>query len=170
MMMGMGLFTLGASALAVNTFVIGESGAQVSPRATTHVEPAGVNFTIHTSADTNFCYTNVPVPQLNRTTSIQQCAPNDSQHWTFAQSVDGSSVIVDGSGQCLEASKKANKMAEVNPCTFLAPEHFLYTAKGNIKTLSGSMCLEDAAATSDAAVAFDPCVKGLTTQIWILGH
>jgi hypothetical protein len=79
-------------------------------------------------------------------------------------------VIVDGSGQCLEASKKANKIAEVNPCTFLTPEHFLYTPKGNIKTVSGNMCLEDAAAASDAAVAFDPCVKGLTTQIWIIGH
>jgi len=167
-----GLHGVGATALAMNAPVVSGSGAQARAGATAdnHVEPAGVNFTIHTSADTNFCFTNIPVTDLNRPTSIQECADNDSQHWTFAQSVDGSSVLVDGGGQCLEVAKKADKLAQVNPCSFLAPEHFLYTNKGQIKNESGEMCLQDAGAADDAAVTFDPCTSGLATQIWILGH
>jgi hypothetical protein len=160
------------SALALNSFAVAGAGAQVRPQAsaTSHVEPAGINFTIHPSADQSFCFTNVPVPDLNRETSIQECDPIDNDDWTFAQSVDSSSVLVDGGGQCLEAAKKPNKLAQVNPCTFLTPEHFLYTKKGQIKSESGNLCLQDAQAASDAAVSLNTCVKGLATQFWILGH
>jgi Ricin-type beta-trefoil lectin domain len=170
---GAGLLGVAATALVVNALVVSGSGAQVRPQvsgATTQAEPAGNNFTIHTSVDPNFCFTDVSEPDANRETSIQQCASNDNDEWTFAQSVDGSSVLVDASGQCLEAAKKAGKLAEANPCTFLSPEHFLYTAKGQIKTASGNMCLQDAQAASDAGVTFETCVKGLSTQIWQLGH
>ena len=79
----LGLLGVGATALVANALVVTGSGAQVRPQAsgaTTQVEPAGVNFTIHTSVDTNFCFTNVPVPDLDRQTSIQECADNDTQH------------------------------------------------------------------------------------------
>ena len=111
-----------------------------------------------------------PFPTWIAETSIQECAAIDNDDWTFAQSVDGSSVLVDGNGQCLEAAKKPNKLAQANPCTFLTPEHFFYTNKGQIKSESGNLCLEDAQAGSDAAVSFNTCVKGLVTQLWILGH
>ena len=130
--------------------------------------PQGTNFTIHTSADTNFCLSYVAAE--GRPTSIQPCADNDTQHWTWAQSADNSSVIVDGGGQCLEAAAKANKDAEVNPCTFLSPEHFLFKGAGQIETVSGKLCLEDAQATGDAAVSFVACVKGLPSQVWDLSR
>jgi Ricin-type beta-trefoil lectin domain len=170
---GLGVLALGGSALMVNALAVGGSEALVRSDVTAAKYPPGpqgVNYTIHTSADPNFCFTNMPVPDLNRATSIQQCAANDTQHWTWAQSADNSSVLVDGGGQCLEAAKKANKLAQANPCTFLTPEHFLYTEQGQIKTVSGDLCLQDAQATSNAAVTFASCVKGLTTQIWMLGH
>jgi hypothetical protein len=90
--------------------------------------------------------------------------------FAFAESVDNTSVIVDGSGQCLQSGRKPNFYAEFTPCTFLTPEHFLYKADGQIETVSGKMCLEDAQATQNAAVLFATCVKGLSTQIWQLGH
>ncbi len=168
---GLGLFALVAGTLIANAVAVSGSGAQLRSRVTTTTYPAGpqgTNFTIHTSADTNFCLSYVSAE--GRPTSIQACADNDTQHWTWAQSSDNSSVIVDGGGQCLEAAKKSGKVAEVNPCTFLAPEHFLFKGAGQIQTVDGKLCLEDAQPTSDAAVSFDTCVKDLPSQIWDLGH
>lgn len=149
---------------------LAEVGAALAAAPATHTEPAGENFTIHPSADQSFCFTDVPVPDLNRETSMQQCSTIDSDHWAFAQSVDGSSVLVDDNGLCLEAAKKPNKSAQVNPCTFLTPEHFFYTAKGQIRSESGNLCLEATQVATSAAVTFNTCVKGLTTQVWVLGH
>jgi hypothetical protein len=103
--------------------------------------------------------------------SIQECAATDSQHWTFAQSADNSAVLIDGSGQCLEAAAKPNKLAQANPCTFQTPEHFLYKGKtGKLETVNGELCLQDAQAADNAALYFTSCVKGLVTQIWVIGH
>lgn len=148
----------------------GAQGRPLTATATTYPPgPAGVNFTLHPDADQNFCLSNITNDQL--ALSMQQCNTVDSQHWTFAQSKDDSSVIVDGSGQCLEAASKPNKLAQANPCSFEAPEHFVYNENnGQLRTVSGKLCLQDAQAADNAAVYFTTCVKGLVTQIWVIGH
>ncbi len=151
--------------------VVSGSGAQVrdqtgSPNQV--LQPAGENFTVHTSVDPNYCFTDIP--QDGRPSSLAQCIVNDEMRFTFAQATDNSSVVVDGSGQCLQAGKKPNVDAEFTPCTFSTAERFLYTAKGQVKTESGNLCLQDAQAAQNAAVFFAPCAKGVTTQIWQLGH
>jgi hypothetical protein len=169
---GLGVLTLAAGALAVNVAVVSGSGAQVRPQQTTETTyppgPQGTNYTIHTSADTNFCLSYVAAD--DREMSLQACADNDTQHWTWAQSADNSSVLVDGGGQCLQAAAKSGKQAEVDPCAFLATEHFLFKGAGQIQTVSGNLCLEDAQPTADSAVFFATCVKGLASQVGDLGH
>jgi hypothetical protein len=172
MVMGLGLAALVACGVGASTLVASGSEAQVRQQTTTTTyppSPAGVNFTLHPDADQNFCVSNITNGALGL--SIQQCAAVDSQHWTFAQSADNSAVLVDGNGQCLEAAAKPNKLAQANPCTFQTPEHFLYKENtGKIESVNGKLCLQDAGAATDAALYFTSCVKGLVTQIWILGH
>ena len=57
-----------------------------------------------------------------------------------------------------------------NPCSFLTPEHFVYKPKGEIQTVKGNLCLGPANAADNAALFFTACVKGLVTQVWIIGH
>jgi hypothetical protein len=170
---GLGLAALVASGVGASILVAGGSEAAVRQQTTTTTtypaSPQGVNFTLHTDADQNFCVSNVTNGQLGL--SIQECSAVDSFHWTFAQSADNSAVLIDGSGQCLEAAAKPNKLALANPCTFQTPEHFLYKGNtGKIETVNGKQCLQDAAAADDAALYFTSCVKGLVTQIWVIGH
>lgn len=165
------ILAFGASVLLLSNFGVGVSGAQVRPETTPaagQVQPAGENFTIHTSADPNFRFTDIP--QDGRPSSIAQCIVNDEMRFTFAATVDNTSVIVDGSGQCLQAGKKPNFFATFKPCAFSTPEQFVYKNSGQIETISGKLCLQDAQATQNAAVFFAPCVKELVTQIWQLGH
>jgi hypothetical protein len=170
--MVLGLMALVACGLGTSALVAGGSEAQVRSQTTVTTyppSPAGVNFTLHTDADQNFCVSNVTNGALGL--SIQQCGAVDSQHWTFAQSADNSAVLIDGSGQCLEAAAKPNKLAQANPCTFKTPEHFLYKGNtGKIESVNGKVCLQDAAAATDASLYFTSCVKGLVTQIWVIGH
>jgi hypothetical protein len=170
-MKGLGMLALGTSTLLIITLVLTESGAlarSTVTNAASQVEPAGENFSIHTSVDPNFCFTDIP--EQGRPTSIAECVENDEMVFAFAESVDGSSVIVDGSGQCLQPGKQPSSYAEFKPCTFLTPEHFVYKNSGQIETVSGKMCLQDAQAEQNAGVFFETCVKGLNTQIWQLGH
>jgi hypothetical protein len=167
----LGILAFGASVLLVNNFGVTESGAQARPEMTPasgQVEPAGENFTIHTSVDPNFCFTDIP--EDGRPSSIAQCIVNDEMRFTFAETVVNTSVIIDGSGQCLQAGKEPNYYATFKPCTFLTPEQFVYKNSGQIETASGKLCLEDAQAAQNAAVFFAPCVKALGAQIWQLGH
>jgi hypothetical protein len=169
---GLGLLALIAGGVGTSTLVVTGSAAQVRPQTTTTTfprSPQGVNFTLHTDADQEFCVSNITGGQLGL--SVQECSPVDSQHWTFAQSADNSAVIIDGSGQCLEAAAKPNKPAQANPCTFESPEHFVYKGNtGKIQTVKGNLCLQDAQAADNAALFFTACVKGLVTQVWVIGH
>lgn len=171
-MTGLGLLAFVAGGAGASTFVATGSSAQVRPQTTTTTfpsSPQGVNFTLRTDADQSFCVSNITGGQLGL--SIQQCAPVDSEHWTFAQSLDNSAVIIDGSGQCLETAAKPNKPAQANPCSFQTPEHFVYKENtGKIETVKGNLCLQDANAADNAALFFTACVKGLVTQVWIVGH
>jgi hypothetical protein len=135
-------------------------------------QPNGVNFTIHPQVDQNFCVENSSVPQNPASDAVMsQCAPRDSQHWTFGAAADGSVVIIGGSeGQCLDFSAKVDSLVSVVPCTFKSAEHFFYTPTGQIESTSGKKCLQTAGAALDAAMYLDKCDSSVKLQIWILGH
>jgi hypothetical protein len=165
------LIGVGVLAVAGGTLVATQSGAVTSHAGTIYpAGPQGINFTIHPIADTNFCVSDTAVAGLDRPSSIQECEANDSVHWTFAQSSDNSSVLIDGYGQCMEYGGKLVP-AQLVPCRFNGPEHFLYNNDtGAISTTNGKFCLQDAQAADDAEVFFTKCVAGLGTQVWQLGH
>ena len=143
----------------------GASSPNVGPR----VQPNGVNFTIHSEADQNFCLEDSVAPDNPASeASISQCADRDNQHWTFAHAVDGSIVIIGGSaGDCLDFSGK--KSVSMNPCTFGPTEHFFYNKTGQIENTAKTKCLEAEAASQNASTFVVKC-KDVPLQIWPISH
>jgi hypothetical protein len=148
------------------------SGAHEAAASTTNVQPHGVNFTIHSDVDPNFCLEDIPAPADPASeASMSQCIDRDGQHWTFADAADGSLVIIGGNtGNCLDFTAKVSSPVSMKPCTFNADERFHYTRKGQIELASGTKCLQASQAEQDAIVFIAPCQKGVALQIWMLGH
>jgi hypothetical protein len=162
------MFTL---ALAGSAFWVSQSGATArTSSGVTTVQPAGINFGIHPSQDTEFCLEDVPGGGGTTATSVQECAARDSQHWVFAQTPSGAPGVIDGSGICLQFGGTKAMSVELVSCTLKGSQQFLYSASGQITTANGKYCLQDAQAASNAAVNMSKCVVGLATQKWILSH
>jgi hypothetical protein len=148
----------------------GANGAAASlTRVSPRVQPNGVNFTIHSEADQNFCLEDSVAPDNPASeASISQCAARDNQHWTFAHAADGSIVIIGGSaGDCLDFSGK--KSVSMNPCTFGPTEHFFYNKTGQIENTAKTKCLEAEAATQNASTFVVKC-EDVPLQIWPISH
>jgi Ricin-type beta-trefoil lectin domain len=161
---------LGASGTAWFT----EAGAAAVPAATPTPpgpQPHGVNFTIHSSIDPNFCVEDTPSIQNPTSGAIMsQCIIRDNQRWTFANGADGSVVIVGGNGNCLDFTAKDFSPVSVTPCTFKVPQHFFYTPSGQIESTNGKKCLESAQAAQNADMFIAKCDSSVKAQIWQLGH
>jgi Ricin-type beta-trefoil lectin domain len=141
-------------------------------RAQPRLEPNGVNFSMHSVVDPNFCVEDTPAPGNPASEAeMSQCAVRDNQHWTFAHAADGSVVIIGGTaGNCLSFSATVRAPVSMTPCTFGPAEHFTYSAKGQIKSTSGTQCLEAEAASQGAEMFSAKCKKGVELQIFQLSH
>ena len=124
----------------------GRAGGASAAHAQPSLQPNGVDFSIHSQVDPNFCMEDVPAPDNPASeASMSQCAVRDGQHWTFAHAADGSVVVIGGNtGNCLDFSGKVGSFVSMAPCTFGAAEHFSYTKKGRIESTTGKKCLQAA--------------------------
>jgi hypothetical protein len=158
----------GATAALTGADAAVASTTQVQPRT----EPNGVNFVLHSIVDPNFCMEDTPAPDNPASgASMSQCAVRNGQEWTFAHAADGSVVIIGGNtGSCLDFSAALHAPVSMRPCTFGAAEHLSYTTKGQIKSASGTKCLQAAAATQNAALFIDTCKKHVPLQVFQLSH
>ena len=135
-------------------------------------QPNGVSFTIHSAVDPNFCLENTAsVANPASEATMSQCIVRDNQHWTFANAVDGSVVVVGSNGDCLTFGPgKLPTPMSVTPCTFKSAERFYYSSAGQIESTSGMKCLQPAQAAQNASVFIGKCDPTDRYQIWQLGH
>ena len=162
-----------ASALAVAGTAVWVTQSGAAARATagvTTAQPAGINFGIHASNDTNYCLEDVANAAGTTPVSLQQCAARDGQRWAFVVTPKGSPGLIDGSGLCAQFGGTKALSVELATCTLNGPQEFLYSASGQITTANGKDCLQYAQAASGAFVTMPKCVAGLATQKWILSH
>jgi hypothetical protein len=161
---------LAGSALALSTEP--QAGAAAATRAHPNLQPKGVDFSIHSQVDPNFCMEDVPAADNPASeASMSQCAARDGQHWTFAHAADGSVVVIGGNtGNCLDFSGKVGSFVAMTPCTFGAAEHFSYTKRGRIESTTGKKCLQAAAATQNAQMFIAKCQNSVALQVWMLSH
>jgi hypothetical protein len=137
-------------------------------------QPYGVNYTIHTYSDPNFCLDDT-VRSDGTPGIMAECAANDNQHWTFAHASDGSIVVIDGLGQCLGLPSKVGGYITLSNCTFSENEHFFYKGNtGQIESQVGKECLQAQAATQDASIQVEKCQSKpplhTSLQVWQIGH
>ncbi len=158
----------GATAWLTEATAAVASTTQVQPR----LQPNGVNFTMHSVVDPNFCVEDTPAPGNPASEAeMSQSAVRDNQHWTFAHAADGSVVIIGGTaGNCLSFSTTVHAPVSVTPCTFGPAEHFTYSPKGQIKSVSGTRCLQAEAASQGGEMFSAKCKKGLELQVFQLTH
>jgi hypothetical protein len=148
-----------------------ESGAAGRvDNGTTTVQPAGINFGIHASRDTNYCLEDVANAANVSPVSLQQCATRSGQQWAFVMTPKGSPGLLDGSGMCVQFGGTKALSVELAACTLKGPQQFLYSASGQITTANGKDCLQYAQAASGAYVIMPKCVAGLATQVWTISH
>jgi hypothetical protein len=163
-----------AMAGVATTWLVAASAATPSVAlAPPSPQPNGVNFTIHSHLDPNFCVQDVPAPSVPASeASMTQCEPLDNQHWTFADAADGSVVLIGGSqGECLDFAAKAPSYVSLVPCTFKNPESFYYDGTtGLIESTSGKLCLQTTAAAQNAEILIEKCNAAVPLQIWTIGH
>jgi hypothetical protein len=164
----------GSAVVLVSAFAVAGSAFWVSQseaaQPDVNVQPAGINFGLHPSQDTEFCLENIPSGTNASPASIQECASRDSQHWVFAKTPSGGPGIIDGSGTCLQFGGSVKQSIQLVPCTLKPSQHFKYSLTGQITTSGGAFCLQYAQAATSAFVTMPKCVAGLATQKWILSH
>jgi hypothetical protein len=138
------------------------------------VEPHGVNFSIHSTIDPNFCVESASTggPE-GRTVYMSTCVNRDNQHWTFTWDTGNNSVIVGGEGLCLDI--RGRKVGDGQPvqiwkCHYGDNQRFTFTASGHLREVKSGKCLDIAQAQQNAAVSINECNETKKTQIFQLGH
>jgi hypothetical protein len=132
-------------------------------------QPYGVNFTLHPYVDPSFCFESTASAD-GSPISVSTCATRDNQHWTFAQSTDGSFVMVSGEGQCISLDKQAQFGMDLGPCAFTASSHFQYSQSGQFENRAEKQCLQFGTAAQGASVFFAKCNANVTQQVIQIGH
>ena len=129
--------TLSLAGGATAWLITGAGAAVPSAKTPPGPQPNGVNFTIHSDIDTNFCLEDTPAPQdAASEASMSECVDRDGQHWTFADAADGSVVIIGGNtGKCLDFTARPVSLVSMTPCTFTGQEHFFYNPLGRSSRL-----------------------------------
>ena len=150
-------------------------GAALTNHATASAtEPHGINISIHSTVDANFCVetTHGGGPE-GRSVYMSQCASRDNQHWAFTWNGDNNSVIVGDQGVCLDIRGRKpgdGKPVQVWKCHFGDNQRFAFTANGHIREIKSGKCLEVAAATQNAAVTINECKDTNPKQVFSLSH
>ncbi|HEX4493621.1 MAG TPA: ricin-type beta-trefoil lectin domain protein [Acidimicrobiia bacterium] len=133
---------------------VGAGGAAVSARVAKVPQPHGIDFQIHTTADSNFC---VDSPG-DGSVIVASCVPNDNEHFTFTHNADGTFQLVDGFGNCLDRGDgKAGTLITTAACDFGPSQQFLYRLTDKINDPAGKVCVTAVKATQNASVYDDGC-------------
>ncbi len=165
------LFVLAGLALGATTSGAEGSGGSAAPLDPSQIH--GVNFLIKSQIDTNFCIQveNGGLPR--RTVTLQTCGFADQQRWAFTDNKDGTNLILDSVGMCLDGRFKPARLGlamTVNTCSFSPERRFVFTAEGLIEDPANGKCLSIAGAVGGAAVSLADCDPLQQGQLWNAAH
>ena len=151
-----------------------QAGAATADAVTTPTTASGSNFLIKTLLDTNYCMAVQPGTAEGRTVTLAACdATSDFQRWGLTQNNDGTNLIIDTQGMCLDARLRTTNQGQTVPvqqCRFGDAWRFTYTVLGQLQEVKNGRCLAVAGAASNAAVVLAPCDETATGQRWKLAR
>jgi hypothetical protein len=134
----------------------GVGGGAVWARAQRHPTAKGIDFSIRTAADPNFCIQS----QGDGSFIIGACNSNHNQRFALTDNPDGTNTLVEPDGDCVDRGTGAIGVLLVSaPCTFGASRRFKYNTAGHFRSPGVSTCIADAKAAQDAAVFIAKCAN-----------
>ena len=163
MILAIGLVTvLGGSAVAV---------AVVNPYAalsTAH----GEGFQIRSQLDPTFCIDVAAGATQGRPLSLSACLQGlQTQLWTFTNNSDGSNLLVDYMGMCVDTAgrKVGDGLAlKVRKCSFVSSQRFQFTSVGRIQVTGTTKCLSIPRAAPAVAVFLETCNSSNPREVFKL--
>jgi len=149
--------------------VLGSSAAAaagvhlLAPPSTAH----GGGFQLEAQKDTTFCVDVDPGGIPGSALSLSVCSAAASQRWTFTSNTDGSNLLVDWSGFCVDAAGHTAgdgvALQAVN-CNFAKSQRLRFTSAGSIQIGGTKNCLSFVRVASGAAITLESCSNPLGVQ------
>ena len=133
----------------------------------------GVNFQIKSEVDNLFCIQVESGTNEGRTITMQTCAAGDLQRWALSDNSDGTNLILDSQGMCLDGNFRRGEEGlarSVRTCGFENTSRFTYTSATLIRDEKNNMCLQESTAAANAAVSLADCDQTNVNQQWVVTH
>ena len=132
----------------------------------------GTEFKLETLVDQNFCVTTDNGTAEGRETHLQQCGSSFGL-FTFTDNSDGSNLIVDSQGMCLDGrfrTRDAGLPLKVVSCRFSDRFKWSYLANGEIQNALNGLCLRVPGAAANAWVTLGICDASKPEFRWLVTH
>jgi hypothetical protein len=133
----------------------------------------GSSLLIKSQIDNYYCVEVAGGTASGRAIRLEQCGATDTQRWTFTKDSDGTNLIVDSQGMCLDGRlPRATHLPgmPVNSCRFTSDERYTFLPSGMIKNVSSGRCLSVPGAAANAAVTLNKCDQTKKGEFWKLAH
>jgi hypothetical protein len=151
------------AALTIGLVTVVGSGAIAAASVAPHATPTtahGGGFLIRSGVNQNYCVDVVAGATQGRALSLSACSQNASQRWTFTENADGTNVIVDSLGMCVDAAgrKAGDGVAlRVVRCSFVKAQRASYSSVGRIQVSGTKNCFSVPQAHAGAPVFLATC-------------
>ncbi len=163
-------------ALAVGLVTLFAGTAAAVAIVDPHTTPStahGEAFQIKSQVDTTFCIDVAAGGTQGRKLSLSACAPYATERWTFTKNSDGSNLLVESQGMCVDtAGRKPGDgvSLKVENCNFLKSQRLRFTSVGRIQASGTATCLSIPRAAAGVAVFLETCSASNPRQRFKLGQ
>jgi len=133
----------------------------------------GVNFQVKTQLDQSFCIQVESGTIEGRGLTMQQCGLADTQRWAFPWYSDGTIVIVESQGMCLDGHLTRGVLGvpmTVAQCGTGGDWRFAYTSQALLQNEKNRRCLQIPQAAANAPVSLADCDPTKQNQLWVVSH
>jgi ricin-type beta-trefoil lectin protein len=147
-------------------------GALAARRLLTASSVHGTEFQIQTLVDQSFCVTTDNGTSEGRETRLQNCGSSFGR-FTFTDNSDGTNLIVDSQGMCLDGRfrpRDAGLPLKVFSCRFSDRFRWSYLADGEIQNALNGLCLRVPGAANNAVVSLGTCDASNPAFRWLVTH
>jgi len=138
-----------------------------------HTTPSyahGGGYQVKSWVDTSFCIDVAPGGTQGRAVTLSQCfSAAASERWTFTKNSDGSNLIVDSQGMCVDSvGRKAGDgiAVKVRNCSFVKSQRFRVTNLGQIQLSGTTTCLAIPRAGAGVALLLETCSNSNPWQVF----
>jgi len=159
-------------ALVVALFA-GGTAAAVAVVAPPHTPSTahGEGFEVRSNVNTYWCVDVAAGSTQGRPLTLSACSFYATQRWKFTKNSDGSNLMVDSQGMCVDTvGRKAGDgtAVKVENCSFVKSQRFRYSSTGRIQVSGTTTCLSIPRADAGAALFLETCSNSNPRELFKL--